>query len=214
MPSARPAVPGPEPASPLSESDFLLLRRVMAAHRPVRKAASVARFSAVSILAVAVLSVPCLMLVPGWLNMGVVFGICLIGIIEYAGAARMRQGLPEAAGMLGLNQLALLGLVVIYCLLQMLSFSSDKVLSQDLEAQLSGLSAAGEEADQAVKSMTMMLKSLAPLVTYGLYSLVIVLSACVQGGMAVYYFSRRRHLEAAMHGTPAWVRRVLAEMGR
>jgi len=197
-PSARPAVAVVEPASPLSESDFLLLRQVVAARRPVRQAARVAHISAVTILAVGVLSLPCLLWVPGWLNMGIVFGICVIGLLEYSGAARMRQGVPEAAGMLALNQLALLGLIVIYCLLQMLSFSSEEVTSS-----LSGMGADIER----------MAQSLAPLVTYGMYSLIIVLSAFFQGGLAVYYFSRRRHLEAARRSTPAWVGRVLTEVG-
>ncbi len=211
--SANPPVPfanvvalGAEPDSPLSESHFLLLRQVVVAHRPVRNAVRVARTSAISILAVGVLSLPCLMIVPGWLNMGVVFGICVIGIIEYSGAVKMRQGLPEAAGMLGTNQLALLGLIVIYCLLQMISFSSDAALSAVLQGRSSELSDLGVAIEQTFRS-------LAPLVVYTLYSLVIVLSAIFQGGLAVYYFSRRRYLEAAQRETPAWIRRVLTEVG-
>ncbi len=53
--------------------------------------------------------------------------------------------------------------------------------------------------------------AVAPLVIYGFYGLVIVLSAAFQGGLAAYYFTRRRPLEAFNLQTPDWVRQVLAE---
>jgi hypothetical protein len=41
---------------------------------------------------------------------------------------------------------------------------------------------------------------------------VILLSAGFQGGLAVYYFTRKKHLEALQRSTPAWVQRLFAEL--
>jgi hypothetical protein len=57
------------------------------------------------------------------------------------------------------------------------------------------------------------LDQLAPLLVYGFYGLVILLSAGCQGGMALYYFSRRKHIETFNAQTPEWVRRIFVETG-
>ena len=59
-----------------------------------------------------------------------------------------------------------------------------------------------------------MIETWAPYLVYGFYSLLIVVSVGFQGGLALYYFSRRKHVEAFNRETPAWVRRVLAEVYR
>ena len=45
-------------------------------------------------------------------------------------------------------------------------------------------------------------------IVVAVYGGVIVLSALFQGGTALYYFSRRRHVEDFIAETPAWVRDV------
>ena len=39
-----------------------------------------------------------------------------------------------------------------------------------------------------------------------LYGSVIALSVIFQGGNALYYFTRRKHVEAYVAETPAWIR--------
>ncbi len=197
-------------AQPLTETHFQVIRQAVAARRPVQKAARVARGSALTLLVIAALGLPLALAFPGWLAWLMVGGIGIIGMVEYVGAGRMRKGLPSAAGLLGLNQLALLVLVSGYCLFQMAGFWSVRTESGLLPTELRGqLSAAPEVAaqlDQALRVWT-------PPAVIGFYLLVIILSAAVQGGMAFYYFTRKRHLEQALAITPGWVSRLFAELG-
>ena len=135
-------------------------------------------------------------------------GLCVIGVVEYKGYQRMRRADPNAARMLGTNQLALLGLIVLYCLAQMAAFSPEQAraaaISPEVRAQLANLPSMAKAIDSDIDR-------LAPLATYGFYGLVIVLSIAFQGGLARYYFTRRRHLEAFNAQTPPWIRRLFAE---
>jgi hypothetical protein len=204
---ARPANT-PEPATPLTEEHFALLRRAVACREPVRRATRTARFSAITTLVIGVAGIPLAIISPSWSAILAIAGVCTIGVLEYIGAQRMRRGLPSAARFLGTNQLAFLGLITLYCVSQMLSFSTaatqSTLLSADMQAQLSQL----QDVD-----LNREIKAWAPLVSYGFYSLVILLSVGFQGGLAMYYFTRKRHLEAFTAATPAWVQRLFSELG-
>jgi len=201
--------PVAEPASPLDESHFQLLRQVTEGRRPIRNAARTARISAITILVIGAVSTPLLLLSPSWQGLFAVAGIWAIGVFEYIGSQRMRQGLPSAAAFLGRNQLAFIALIVVYCVLQMLSFSGararDELISPELQSQLAMLPGLEHDIDSQLGFW-------APIVTYGFYSLVIVLSLAVQGSLAFYYFTRKRHLEMLAHHTPAWIRRLFTEL--
>jgi hypothetical protein len=204
LPAARPLPTGPVP-SPLTEAHFQLLRQAAAARLPVRSAARTARGSAVTILVIGVASIPLAVLYPSWLGTAVVGGICTIGVIEYIGAKRMRRGDPAAAVFLGRNQLAFLAVIVVYCLIQILTFSPAQLHSSLGSAEL-------DSALSQMPEVRQQMDSLAPLATYGFYSLVIVVSIVAQGGLALYYFTRRRHLEALQRSTPSWVQRLFNEL--
>jgi len=208
IPASAP-IPIANPVSPLDESHFRLLRQITEQRRPIRKAARTARGSAITILVIAAASAPLLIFSPTWQALLIVAGIGVIGVREYIGAQRMRQGIPSAATFLGYNQVAFIALIVIYCVVQMLSFSGaearGELISPELQSQLAMMP--GLEHD-----INSQIESLAPLVTYGFYSLVIVLSAAVQGSLAYYYFTRKRHLAALQQNTPAWIQRLFTEL--
>jgi hypothetical protein len=191
------------------EAQFLLVRQALAARQPIRSAARTARRSAISILVIGAGSVPVAVLFPSWLGILVALGICTIGAIECVGARRMQRGLPSAATFLGRNQLAFLGLIVAYCAIQMVSASSpaagSALISDDLQSQLSQVPGFGHDFGKQLKSAV-------PVVSYAFYTLVILLSAGFQGGLAVYYFTRKKHLEALQRSTPAWVQRLFGEL--
>jgi hypothetical protein len=42
----------------------------------------------------------------------------------------------------------------------------------------------------------------------GFYGSVILLSAVFQGFNAIYYFTRRKHIDAYLQDTPAWVQEI------
>lgn len=203
-PTARPLTPA-EPVSPLSEARFHALRAAVAARRPVQRAARTARGSAMSMLVIAAASVPLVVLYPSWLGAAVVTGIGILGVLEYMGARRMRRADLSAARFLGCNQLAFLLLIVGYCSVQMLTFSKTELSAQwkssDVQTQLAQLPELQADVEREIERW-------APTVTYAFYGLVMTLSIAVQGGMSVYYFTRRRHLRAAAEQTPAWAQRI------
>ncbi len=204
---ARP-VQGTSPLNPLTDEHFLQIRMAVEARRPVAAAVRTARFSANSTLVIGVLGVPVALFSPSWISIAMVVGICTIGMIERSGVRRLRQGQPSAATFLGRNQLAFLGLIVAYCIIQMMTFSgsgaSEALISKDTRSALAQLPG---------QDITGQIDTWAPLAAYGFYGLVILLSVCFQGGLALYYFTRRRHLLLIEGSTPTWIRRVFTEVG-
>jgi len=204
---------GARPECPLDASHFLLIRRAAAARKPVLRAARTARASAITTLAIAFLGLLFLALSPDLAGLLVVCAVGVIGAVEYVGYLRLRRTEPSAAVLLGRNQLAFLGVIVLYCVVQMVLFSPEEykkaALSEETRSVLGGmpeLSGIDRDIDRTIEQF-------APLVTYGFYSLIIVLSIGFQGGMALYYFTRRKRIEAFLRSAPPWVLRLFAEMG-
>lgn len=127
------------------------------------------------------------------------------------GYEKMRRAETGAAGHLGWNQVALVGVITFYCLLQMASFSPEEMKAAALSPEVRSLSAA---LPGMMAGIDKMVETWAPYAVYGFYSLLIVVSIGFQGGMALYYFSRRKYVEAFNRETPAWVRKVLVEVYR
>ncbi|MBI4578952.1 MAG: hypothetical protein HY718_04565 [Planctomycetes bacterium] len=200
-PSGAVARPVVDPACPLTEAQFQLIRQAVAAHQPIRKAARIARKSALSILAVGVLAVPFLVLSPGFSTLIVTVTLCGIGYLEHLGARKMSRGLPSAASHLGWNQVTFICLIVVYCIDAMLGPPPSSSLSPQVRAQLSQVGIATDQIDSLVSALT-----------YVVYSAVILLSVTLQGMLAWYYFTRRRWLEDLQRSTPPWIRRLLDEL--
>jgi hypothetical protein len=101
---------------------------------------------------------------------------------------------------LGWNQLALLAIIVIYCLWAIQSnFSEAKAVTAEL----------GAYADvQAVLGSPEQIEKLAREIVLLFYGSVIAASVVFQGLTALYYFSRRKHIDAYIAGTPEWIRQL------
>ncbi len=199
-PIAR-AVAVAEPVSPLTEAHFAFIRSALQSRRPVRRAARVAHNSAMSILAAGLLAVPFTLFSLTLYNVISTAAICTIGYLELLGARKMARGLPEASSHLGWNQVIFICLIVLYCIDAMFSAASGSTLSPQLRSQLSQVGDIGTQLDSAMS-----------VVSYVVYSVVILLSTTLQGALAWYYFTRRKHLEAFQQATPAWVRRLIDEL--
>jgi len=214
MPNNPPTVPGPAPvgappaASPLDESQFALVQQAAQSYKPIKRAARTALSSAITTLVIGACALPFTVIWPSLASVFITAGIGAVGVFEFLGYRKMRQADPAAPGYLATNQLAFLGLIVTYCAIQMLSFSTEDAkaaaLSPEVRSQLRAMPDMAREIDANIEQW-------APLIMYGFYSLVIVLSIFFQGGMALYYWTRRRHLEAFARQTPPWVRRLLVE---
>ena len=208
--SPPPAVP-PLPAdrsAPLREEDFLLVRQAALRRRPIQGAARTAHTSAIVMLAIGVSAVPLSLLWPSWDGILTAAALCAVGVLEYEGFRRMRRADPAAARFLGRNQLALLGIIIAYSVIQMVTFSPKQVKEAAISPEARSQLAALPEMQKAIDAE---IDRYAPLATYGFYGLVIFLSLLCQGGLAMYYFTRRRHLEAFHSQTPPWVQRLFIE---
>jgi hypothetical protein len=207
-------LPGaPQPlgqTGPLSEKDFILVRQAANRRVGIARCAGRAKVSSNITLIIGFLALVLVPVWPSWDGAMIAVGLCVVGFVERFGAGRMRQADPGAARLLGSNQLALLGLIVLYCLIQMITFSSERakaeVISPETRSQLNGM-------PEITRSLDATIERWAPLANYGFYGLVIVLSAVFQGGMAVYYFARRRQLAEFHSQTPPWISRLFVEAG-
>lgn len=204
----------PADASPLTEAHYRLLRQYAAGRRPIRSAAATARASAVTILVVGGLALPVALVSlvlsatgaqeRDWLGLVTAVGVVAIGYCELLGARQMRRAEPGAAGFLARNQLLFLGLIFGYCIIHMLRFGRS-VLATAL---------GGPQVQTALDESSELqpIGALVPMLAYGFYGLVMFLSLCFQGGLALYYFTRRRHLRAVQQTTPGWIQRVFSEL--
>ncbi len=213
-PAARPLSPRESPAaasgmeaSPLSEEHFRILREASAARRPLRAAAATARFSAWTLLIIGLAGVPVVFFMPSLTNLVIVGCLCAAGLVEWHGAGRMRRAESGAAEQLALNQLGLFAVIAVYCVLQMIDAGAGAggIVSEEVRSQLSQVPSLQEQVEQ--------IAALGPMLTRVFYGLVVLLSAAFQGGLAGYYYSRRRHVETARRSWPAWATRVLDEIG-
>ncbi len=201
------ACEGAGATTPLQSDHLVRIREAVAARRPVRRAARTARASALSILAAGGLALPCLAVAPSLAGVLAVAAVLAIGGVELYGAIRMGRADPRAATTLGRNQVALLAVIVVYCAAQMATFSPDDVRKLALSEYLNERLAVGERVAEAIEDDV---AQLVPAAVYALYGLVIAVSLAFQGGLAIYYFTRRHHIEMYLRETPQWVRYLFA----
>lgn len=194
---------------PLTEAHYRDLRHALTIRKPLARAANTARGSAITMLAIAGLGFFVSLIFPSWIGFVMVAGIGLLGAIEYAGAGRLRRGQRDAATFLAKNQLAFLGLITAYCICQSLTAARGGggllAVSPEFQAQLAQLQGAGQDLQRQLDFWT-------PIITYGVYGLVILVSVAAQGGLALYYYTRRRHLADFADFTPPWIQRLIAEL--
>jgi ABC-type enterobactin transport system permease subunit len=166
--------------------------------KKIRKAAGVAAFNGWTAGIFAALSAPfALFSMTGFL---VTVGLAVIAYDELHGRKRLLQFDPAAATQLGWNQVALLTMIVVYCLWMMFTgltgagpFAAEAAADPEIASALSSLG----DFDELYKVLVV-----------AIYGTVIVLSAIFQGLNALYYFTRRKHVEAYVQETPEWVLNV------
>ena len=202
------AAPTPTQSEPLTKAQHAMVRDAVIRRKIVRRSAAVARSSAVVMLAIGAAALIATIFMPSWQSYLVSAGLCAVGIIEYRGSSRLRLADAQATRTLGINQLALLALIIIYCAVQMATFSSkdfkNTAISSEVRSQLSALPDMQKNIDKTIDDW-------APLAIYGFYGLVILLSGICQGGMAGYYFTRKKHIDSFNQQTPQWIKRLLAQ---
>jgi hypothetical protein len=143
---------------------------------------------------IAALSIPfAFFSIPGAL---VTIGLGVVAYNEFRGRRGLLALDPSAATRLGWNQVALLTLVVGYCAWMLWSgLTGEAPMRKELEASPELQDALGSLGDvgQLYRALV--------LVVYGT---IIVVTVVVQGANSLYYFTRRKHVEAFLRDTPEW----------
>ena len=161
----------------------------------IRKAACVAAFNGWVTGIIAAVSAPFAPFsIAGFL---VTVGLTFIAYNEFQGRKRLLQFDPSSSTLLGWNQVALLTLIIVYCLWMLFTgltgagpFAAEIKANPEIAAALGSL----DEFDYIYK-----------ILVVAVYGTVIVLSVIFQGLNALYYFTRRKHVEAYVQETPDWV---------
>ena len=180
---------------PLTQEHHHELALATGRAKRIRKAARVAAFNGWVTGIFAAVSAPfALFSMAGFL---VTVGLTLIAYNEFQGRKRLLQFDPSSSTLLGWNQVALLTLIIVYCLWMLLTgltgagpFAAEMEANPEIAAALGPL----DEFDYLYKVLVV-----------AVYGTVIVLSAIFQGLNALYYFTRRKHVEAYVQETPDWV---------
>lgn len=169
-------------------------REIADAHarlRPIRRAISVARFSASTtalFAAVTLLFAP----VFGVVNLVIGGGLALIAWNEFASARKLGQLDARAPLRLAGGQAALGSIIIGYCVWQ-------------LWRVLGGSAASGYEDQPQIRELMADYQPLIQSLTSLVYVLAIVLTVVFQGGAALYYLTRTRSLRSYLNRTPEWI---------
>jgi hypothetical protein len=166
--------------------------------RVIRKAARVASFNGWTTALIAALSAPFSIFSP--VGLALTVGLAVVAFNEFRGRKRLLNFDPRGATLLGWNQIGLLAMIVVYCGWMWYSSVNDSgTVAAEMKsyADLDAALGASGGFETLYKQLVVVF-----------YGGVVVLSALFQGGTALYYFSRRRHVEEFVAETPAWVRDV------
>ena len=186
--------------NPLSATHRRELSTARDRAKTIRKAASVAAFNGWTTAIAAALSAMFLLFDRSVTAMAITVGISIVAYNEFRGRKRLLHFDPSAATLLGWNQLALLAMIVAYCLWSLYgSLGEAGTMATDLKAYAELDSVVGAAGGFA---------GLYKTITLAVYGGAIGLSALFQGGNALYYFTRRQHVDDFIAETPQWVRDV------
>jgi len=186
--------------NPLSESHRREISVARQRSETIRRAGRVANFNGWVTAVLAVLSLPFAFFSVSSAAMTVV--LALVAFIEFRGRRRLLNFEPSGATLLGWNQAGFLAAIIVYCIWSLYAnLTAPSPFSSDPQTQ-----ALIEESLGALEG----LEDLSRQIVIVLYVSVIVLSVLFQGGNALYYFSRRKHVEKFVAETPEWVRDLLS----
>jgi hypothetical protein len=121
-------------------------------------------------------------------------GMIAIAYVELRGAKRMRLLDPQSPRMLAWNQVVLGGLLLAYASYSLWTIYTGRT---DMQTEI----AKYPELTDVVGDMDRLSK-LIGLLIYGTLMAVAIFG---QGGTALFYLSRKKHIEAYLRETPSWI---------
>jgi hypothetical protein len=121
-------------------------------------------------------------------------GMAVVAAGEFRGAATLKRLDPSGASQLGFSQLLLSALLLAYSAYSVWHYSHQPSL---ITSELA--------SSPDVANMMGDMESLARNLVYLVYGVVAAVAIFVEGGMALYHFSRKKLVEAYVRDTPPWI---------
>jgi hypothetical protein len=121
-------------------------------------------------------------------------GMSYVAYAEFTEAAKLRKLDLDAPKKLAINQVVLGSLLMAYAIYSLLTSHID--MSQ--YADLAGAGQMGAKMADDLNQMTVLAYRL-------VYFSLIAIAIFAQGGTALFYLSRRKHLRGYLEQTPAWI---------
>jgi len=181
-----------EGQAPLSREHLAQLDQARAGRKKINRAIVVAGFNAWTLAVFAVFSLPFIFFDLKGGCVGI--GLALISIREFSGMRKLKQLDPAAPRHLGWNQVALCGLIALYCGWQIYNALTGPSQYAESIATTPELASTLKPIDEMIT-----------MVTLAVYGCILVIGVALQGLTAAYYFSRHRHLQAYIDKTPRWI---------
>lgn len=190
--SAKPQAAGAVGGSPLSGEHLRAFQEARIRAKRIRRCVTVATFDGWSVGVFGALTLLFGMFsVVGWV-LGV--GMCAIAYVELSTIEALKRLEPKSVHRLGWNQVALAALLLGYAVWSLYGawFGPDPFAST--------IAAAPETAQ-----MLAPYSSIARLIGVAIYIALAGVAIFAQGGTALYYFTREKHVRAYLKQTPAWI---------
>ena len=195
----------PSGTGPLNEQQLQLIERARLDQRGFQRAIRLAQFN------VWMLVIGAFLTLLSSLNLsGAVAAFAVAGAAWNEERGRLSLAQLEAKGAIILcqNQLIVLGAVVLYCSVSLISLATGPDPYQELMAKAPELAFELEQSPGAA-AMASPIGELARTLGMVMYAVVLAVSALVQGLSARYYRRTARRVERFHKTTPAWVVEVL-----
>jgi hypothetical protein len=136
--------------------------------------------------------------VPGLFISSVLLGT---GLFEIHCVRQLRRLNPPSITHMGYNQIALAAGLILYSMVSLIQSRGGAMPSEITDA----IAAAGGSTDELKSQLSSAMEIL--------YGGVIAFALLVQGGTALYYFSRRKYLQRYINQTPDWIQQMQRERG-
>lgn len=176
----------------MTAADQQALRAAAELHRPLARAAAVARSNALGYAAFGVLSLLVALLGLDVVGLAISALVTAVGILQLRAAPRLKHGDPAALRLLARNELVLMAGILVYCLLQLTLLRAS---GAELQEQI------GDTSDLGLD-----LAELSDWLNTTIYSVFLGTTLLYQGGLALYFLRRKPLLERYLAEAPAWAR--------
>lgn len=182
----------------MTPADKQALRSTADLHRPLARAAAVARSNALGYAVFGALTLLVALFGPDVLGLAIGAVVTGVGVAQLRAAPRLRHGDPAAPRVLARNELVLMGGIIGYCLLKLTLLRES---GADLQSQV------GDTGD-----LDLGIGELIDSLNTTMYSAFLAVTLVYQGGLALYFLRRRPIVERYLVEAPDWARATVESL--